>query len=111
MSLALYQIIVPCIAGVFILRAFSNFIRHRRTIRELVAVSGFWSGLAAFSIFPDALAELAQFIGIKDYINGITFFSLGLLFYAVFKILLALYRNEKQITRLVRKEALAKVKE
>lgn len=106
MNLTLYQILVLTVCLVFIFKAFSHFIRGEQTVREIVAIYFFWSGISFFALFPNAFQEVANILGFKEYVTAVIFFVVSILVYGVFKLFLYSDRSRKEITELVRKLAL-----
>jgi hypothetical protein len=105
MKLLIYQIIIFLIGAVFIAKTFSHYLRKEQTLRELVAVLLFWAAIFALNIVPEAFGSIAQFLGFKEYINGLFIGGFIILFYAVFKLIVKTDKQERQITELVRKLA------
>lgn len=111
MQLALYQIIVPLLCTLLILKAFSNFFRGKKTIRELIALSIFWVLIALIAIFPFLTEKLAFILGIKSNVNALVFTMLGILCYTCFRLLVVSENQEQELTRLTRALALRDFKE
>ena len=109
--MALYQIIVPLLCLLFILKAFSLFFRGRKTIRELLSWCVVWGSIAVIALFPELTNILAQKLGIKSNINAILFISVGVLFYALFRLMIAIDDVQYQTTLLVRRQAMREFKE
>lgn len=105
MDIAVYQIIVPVVALIMIMRAFSRYFRGEKTIRELIGWILFWGCIAAVAIFPTLTEYLAGVLGIKSNVNAIVFTLLGILSYLSFKLVVAVEENERSLTRLTRELA------
>ena len=66
-SFSLYQLLVPLFAVLMIAKAVSQFLRHRRTLRELFVLCTIWSGVSLVAIFPDfSMHWLSRLTGIKS---------------------------------------------
>lgn len=111
MDLALYQIIVPFLCFLLIAKAFSNYFRGKKTIRELIALSIFWLIVALIAIFPFLTEKLAFILGIKSNVNAVVFTSLGILSYICFRLLIVSENQEQELTRLTRALALRDFRE
>ncbi len=105
MDIAVYQIIVPLVALVMVMRAFSRFFRGSKTLRELFGWIAFWGCIAVIAIFPTLTEHLAGVLGIKSNVNAIVFTLLGVLSYLCFKLVVAVEENERAVTALTREMA------
>jgi len=80
MKLAIYQVIVPALALIFIARTTSQFRRGDRTGRELVATIGFWMSACAIAIFPEFVVQnVEKFTGLRSGVTGILFLAVLIL--------------------------------
>lgn len=106
-DIRIFQIIVPLICLLFMVSNFARYRKGVRTLGELLLAVVFWLGLGVFSIFPDLISRgVAELFGIKDNVNAIIFFGLGILFFFQLK-LYNIYKKQQQIlTRLSRDIAL-----
>lgn len=106
-SFSLYQLLVPILSLIIILRAFSRFFRRQLSVRELIVWLLVWIAVALVAIFPDvAIDWLARITGIKSGINALIFFALVVLMYGYLRLFVRFEENEKKLTELVRKMAL-----
>jgi hypothetical protein len=65
-----------------------------------------------FAMFPDFVSTLvANIFGIKDNINAILFFSIGLIFYFQFQLYKMQRKQDELLTEITRKIALDQEKE
>lgn len=110
-DLRLYQIVVVAIAVVMIYQGVSGFVRGEtgKTFLKLLTRIAVWGGMAAISLFPSLSGHLARLIGIQGNVNAAILIGFLLVFSIIFKLLAAIERLERQITELLRKEALAPV--
>ncbi|MBX2877807.1 MAG: DUF2304 family protein [Saprospiraceae bacterium] len=107
MELRIFQIIVPLFALLFIGDLMVSYRKSKVSVFELTLGLGFWVGVLAFAIFPDFISRgIAQLFGIKDNVNAIIFFCIGLLFFFQFKQYFLIRKQEKNLTLLMRKIAL-----
>lgn len=106
MQLALYQILVPAFCVLMIAKTVSHFLRHERTVRELLAILVFWGGIAALALFPDVMSVVAGFLGIKSNVNAVIFIILGILSYLCLYLFISVENLEHQVTLLTRQLAL-----
>ncbi|PIZ74213.1 hypothetical protein COY07_00995 [Candidatus Peregrinibacteria bacterium CG_4_10_14_0_2_um_filter_43_11] len=101
-----YQIIVPFLALIMIMKAVSRFRRSEQTWRELITWVLVWGAVGFFALFPEISDKFANFVGIKSGANAIITAALVILFYVVFKILVMTENLEGKITKLNRSMAL-----
>lgn len=106
-----YQFLIPAFALFMIGRTYSKWQHRQRSSREMFTVLLFWGFLSAFSLVPDYfLARISFLTGIQNGVYAIIFFSLLVLGYAVFALLMKIDNLERDITDVVRREALRKFK-
>ena len=109
-SFSLYQLLVPLFAVLMIAKAVSQFLRHRRTLRELFVLRTIWSGVSLVAVFPDfSMHWLSVFTGIKSGFYALIFFTLVVLVYGFLQLLIKMEDNERTLTELVRKIALTEL--
>ena len=106
MSIEIYQWLVPIVAVSFMYRSYKQFLVKKRTRRSLVIWSLFWVAMVILAILPDSMSfQIAHLFGFKDNVNAIIFVALGLLFSISFYYSSMIERLEKQISILVREQA------
>lgn len=107
MEIRYFQIIIPIISLFLIYSAFRDFRKNKTRINETVLVIVFWIGVTGLALFPDFLSDLlANIFGIKDNINAVIFFALGILFYLQLQLYKTIRKQNEQLTELTRKIAL-----
>jgi len=107
MELRIFQIIVPLMALLFIGDLIISYRKSKVSVFELLLGLGFWVSAMVFALFPDFISTgIAQLFGIKDNVNAIIFFCIGLLFFFQFKQYFLIRKQEKALTILMRKIAL-----
>lgn len=93
----------------FALAAAGAFLRHKRNEITASRAAGwifFWILAAVAIILPGAPDYLAHAVGIGRGADLVSYVSLTVLFYLVFSLYVRLNKIEKQITKVVRDEAL-----
>jgi hypothetical protein len=106
-NFSLYQLLVPLFSLILIAKSVSQFLHHKRTLRELLVLSFIWAGISIVAVFPDfSMHWLSTFTGIKSGINALIFFVLVVLVYGLLQLLIKMEDNERVMTELVRKIAL-----
>ena len=109
-TFSLYQLLVPLFAALMIAKAVSQFLRRRRTLRELFVLCTIWSGVSLVAVFPDfSMHWLSILTGIKSGFYALIFFTLVVLVYGFLQLLIKMEDNERTLTELVRKIALTEL--
>ncbi|NTU46237.1 DUF2304 domain-containing protein [Candidatus Roizmanbacteria bacterium] len=107
-SVTPYQLFLAAIALYFIGERIAKVIRREKTqtIFKVIMTIGIWSVILAISLFPKTALYLSKQLGMGENLNTLIFSGFILVFIILFKMLNILERNERNITELVRKEAL-----
>ena len=111
MTITAYQVLAPLASILAILYAWSLVFRHKKTVWEASIWSVFWCGIAAIAIFPDLLEYLTHITGVQKRENAVFISSIGILFFAVFYLVMRLEELEQRQTRIIRKMSLKDVEE
>jgi len=107
MEIRIFQIFVPLVALVFVISLFIHYRKEKSPLSVTVISMLFWIAVGFFAIWPDKISNtIASAFGIKSNINAVIFFSLGIIFFILFKIYNLIKEQEKSITLLTRKLAL-----
>jgi hypothetical protein len=111
MKLPLVNLILVFVAAVFLIDgAFKFFKREeRQTLFKLLSYVGVWGSILAFGLFPHLSRRISQFMGFGDNLNTLIFFGFVLVFIALFKLVNSVERLERNISEIVRREALEKL--
>ena len=103
---------IQIIAIIFSLFALSRvFLRakdKKLSFFELLFWIGIWVSLIIVSTFPFLTSFFAKILGISRGTDLILYGSVGILFYLVFRLYIKLEETEREITKLVRENALEK---
>ncbi|MEZ4883095.1 MAG: DUF2304 domain-containing protein [Chitinophagales bacterium] len=107
MEIRYFQIIIPIFSLLFILKQIKEYSNRKSGIYEAILIVVLWAGVMAVALFPDFFSELiAKVFGIKDNINAILFFAIGVLFYFQLQLFKMVKKQDETLTELVRKIAL-----
>lgn len=107
MEIRYFQIIIPLISMLFIIRQYLAYRKNILSIYETIIISIFWVGVSSLALFPDFFADLiAHVFGIKDNINALIFFALGLLIYFQLQMYKIIKKQDQLLTELTRKIAI-----
>lgn len=80
--------------------------RGTKTIWEAILWSFFWGCIATIVLFPEWIGFLTSWTGIKDQENAIFAIAIGIILFIVFQIIIRMENMQKQITDLVRHDAI-----
>lgn len=98
------------IAIIFFLFAWSRALLRFRdgkiNAHELIGWTILWVGLGIIVVLPATIAVLSTFIGIQRPIDVFVYGSIIVLFYLVFKAYVKIEGLERNLTTVVRKEAI-----
>ena len=96
----------------FVLFALSRVVvrmkEHAITMWEFLFWFLFWLCAAMVIAWPNSLNYLADILGVGRGVDVVLYSALVILFYVVFRIFIRIERIERDITTLVRREALEK---
>ena len=107
MEIRYFQIIIPIISMLFIIRQYRAYRKDILSIYEALIIALFWVGVSCLALFPDFFSDIiANIFGIKDNINALIFFALGLLFYFQLQMYKIIKKQDQLLTKLARKIAL-----
>lgn len=81
------------------------------SLQEFILWTIFWFMVGFIVIFPQTTAYVANLVGVGRGVDLVIYLSVLILFYLVFRILVRLDKIEKNITQIIRQEALIKASE
>jgi hypothetical protein len=111
MNPSLYQIFLAIIATLFILNGIWKFFRkeNHQTFFKFAATFTIWGSIFTFAIFPNIGRILSTKLGLGENLNTLIFTGFVIIFVILFKLLSIIERIERNISEIVRKEALDKL--
>jgi len=83
-----------------------RFRRTRRFTVELVAWLVCFSGIGLVVFVPQATDAFASWLGVSSGFNALTFITITMLLVLVFRVLTRLQKVERDLTRLIRADAI-----
>lgn len=98
--------IVVLFAVVALWRIVARYRREEIGRLELVTWSGFWVVVAIAAQFRRTADRIAQFLGVERGVDLFVYLSLFVVFFMLFKMAVRQRRQEREITKIVRKVAL-----
>jgi len=106
-----YQIILAAVAIAFMYTGLVKFIRKekKQTIIKLLATIFIWGSVLLFAIFPRLPHIVSRDLGFGENLNTLIFVGFVVVLMIIFKLLTIIERLERDISEIVRKEALKKL--
>ena len=105
----LLKILTVAFALVAALRVIGRFRRGQALAFELTFWVLIWSGIALVVFIPQETDRFAHLLGVGTGVNALTFIAVTGLLYAVWRLTARVQQLERDLTRVVRMDALAKV--
>ena len=100
--MSLIQFIILAAVAVIWWRLYKRFRQSELTMLEFVAWFGLWLMVALVVLLPQVASYLAAVVGVGRGSDLVTYLSLVLVFYLLFKIFIKHEKLERQLTSLVR---------
>lgn len=91
----------------------SKYVRRerRQTLLKLVASVLIWGAIAVFALAPAWARALSSRAGFGDSLDGVIFTGFIVVFAILFKLLAIIERLERNLSEIVRAQALAEIRE
>ncbi len=107
-KISFFQWLLIVVALFFIVDRVKKFFKkeYKQTFLKFIFSLIIWGGVLFFSLFPDVARQLSMKLGLGENLNVLIFFGFVIVFIIIFKILEIVERNERNITEIVRKNAL-----
>lgn len=111
LELQLHQLILATISLLFICNGITKFIKRegKQTLLKLIFTVFIWANIFIFSIFPDSTHILSEKIGLGENLNTLIFIGFFIVFVIIFKLINMIEKIERNISKIIRKEALSKL--
>ncbi|EKE20624.1 MAG: hypothetical protein ACD_7C00511G0006 [uncultured bacterium] len=111
LELSITQIAISLFATLFIVNSIFKFTARKRgqTVFRLFFNLTIWSVILFFALSPEIAHSLSQKLGFGDNLNTFIFIGFVVVFVVLFKIINILDRIERNVSEIVRKEALEKI--
>lgn len=98
-------VIIVFVCGV-LAKTVGRFRQHEITGRELTIWTIFWLLVAGATIVPKETDVVAQWLGVERGADLLVYLSIIALFFMVFKIIVKLEKLDRDITKVVRHDAI-----
>ncbi len=112
LHLSIYQIIIVVISGVFTFDRAYKYINkeHGQSFFKFISTFIIWGTISIIILFPDIVYYLNKKLGTGESLNTLIFIGFILLFVIIYKLLNTIERIERNITEIIRSEALSEIK-
>ncbi len=100
------QIILVAFFIFAIFKVLGKFKNKEFQTSETIAWSVFWILAIVVVMNPNSTYVLAKFLGVGRGVDAVVYLSLAILFFLIFKMFVRLEKMERQITKVVRAQAL-----
>lgn len=111
MNLSVIQIILILFALFALTRTVQRFRDGSVSFVQLALWVIFWVGVVVVVILPDTSSKVASFFGVGRGADLVVYLALAIVFYLQFRLFVKTEEVERQITKLVRNQALDELEE
>lgn len=111
LSLSIFQILLALISIFFLASGILKFTKRMKsqTVFKLSLTIVIWGSILSFSLFPKEAQKISSSLGLGDNLNTLIFIGFVVIFIIIFKLLSIIEKLERNISEIVRKEALGKL--
>lgn len=111
MNIPLVRIVLVTMSALFLVDGLLKFFKReeRQTLFKLLSYLAIWGSILVLGLFPDASHAVSQLLGFGENLNTLIFLGFAVVFFAIFKLLNAVERLERNVSEIVRREALEKL--
>lgn len=107
------EVIVLIVSIGFIISGIYNYLtlRNRFSLIRLLFTLIIWGGILTLLLFPDTSFVLARYVGLQNNINALVFLGFVVVFFLQFRLFSSAEKNEQELSRFIRAQALREFKE
>jgi hypothetical protein len=111
LQLSIARLALVAVSALFLVNGVIRFFRReeRQTLFKLLSYLAIWGSILTLSLFPNVGHAVSQRLGFGENLNTLIFFGFVVAFVAIFKLVHAVERLERNISEVVRREALEKL--
>ncbi len=106
----LFQGILTTFAVIAIARTLRQYQAQKVSVYWFTVWALFWIGVCAVAISPQTTDIVADWVGVERGADLIVYISIIILYYAMYRVLMRLERQNRELTDLVRSLAVSEVK-
>jgi hypothetical protein len=109
--MSFFQLVIAAIALAFWTNAVIKFFKREKhqSFFKFIANTLVWFSIAIFSLFPALTHQVSLKLGFGESLNTLIFIGFIIVFMILFKIINIVERIERNISEIVRKEALSRL--
>ncbi len=105
-NLLILQVVATAFAGVAVWRTYGRYRQGVLSLAEAIGWTLLWAGVAFVFWRPDATSSLAAAVGIGRGADLVLYAAVTFLLWALFRVTVRVDRLERQLTTVVRRDAL-----
>jgi hypothetical protein len=111
MQIPLVNLALALVSVLFLVNGTVKFFKReeRQTLFKLFSSLAIWGSILTFSLFPHVSRSISHYLGFGDNLNTLIFFGFVVVFSALFKLVGSVERLERNVSEIVRREALEKL--
>lgn len=111
LGISIYKMILGLISIMFLWNGISKFIRKEKyqSLFKVFSTIVIWGGILIFSFFPKISHTISNKLDLGENLNTLIFFGFVVTFIAIFKLINITEKLERNISEIVRREALNKI--
>lgn len=111
MQISVVNVALVLVASLFMVKGVIRFFKReeRQTVFKLASYLVVWGTILTFGLFPHVTRTISHRLGFGENLNTLIFFGFVIVFIALFKLVNAVERLERNVSEIVRREALEKL--
>jgi hypothetical protein len=111
MQIPLINLVLALVSLLFLVNGTVKFFKReeRQPLFKLLSNLVIWGSILTFGLFPHVSRSISHFLGFGDNLNTLIFFGFVVVFSALFKLVGSVERLERNVSEIVRREALEKL--
>jgi hypothetical protein len=111
MHLSVENVALVLVASLYMIKSVVRFFKReeRQTFFKLASYLVIWGSILTFGLYPQVTRTISHRLGFGDNLNTLIFLGFVIVFIALFKLVNAVERLERNISEIVRREALEKL--
>jgi len=102
----IFQYIIPVVGLLAIMQGYSQYKKAKQNLRVFLFWTLAWSSMILFAIFPEVTNYLSKILKLERPVDAVLYPSIVLLYYLVFALYMKIENYNKQLTRIVQKDAI-----
>ena len=104
--MTLIQLLIAGFAALVLFRTLVSLKRKKISLAEFIFWAAIWGAVMMVAFLPGITTFLSEFLGVGRGVDVAVYFSILLLFFLLYRIIIRLEKIDYQITQIVRRQAL-----